>query len=497
MSCVQTEQIAKLSSGWGWRPVRALALWLCLAVLGCAHYPVNAPLATYSPNAGYRFNAFDDASNSDALFVCLTFSGGGTRAGAFAYGVLSKLASIAIPEKDGTKRLIDEVDCVSSVSGGSFTAAYYALFGDRIFQDFGERFLYRDLQNDLFWKAFNPLNFNWARLLSPNFGRIDLAAEVYDETIFERKTFADLLARKRRPFMILNATHLETGERFEFNQEQFDLLGSDLQTFSVGRAVAASSAFPFLLSPISLKNHPHPAGYTVPQDLRNALKDYYVNPRRYTWAKDRLVFTDKSEHPYAHLMDGGLADNLGLRAVSDEYRRGFIRERIAGKIRKLVVIVVNSRTEPHEDVDKEESPPGLDKVAYKTATTSMDNYTFETVEMMRDLAEERVKAQKVLLQCQKEIEKRCPAAEPLPPLAGGDLKPYIVEINFEGVTDERERACFLNLPTSFKLTRAQVDALVGVAGELLDQHPKFRELLAELGVDPVGARSPERTARCS
>ena len=45
------------------------------------------------------------------------------------------------------------------------------------------------------------------------------------------------------------------GARFEFTQDQFDLLCSDLSTVPVARAVAASSAFPILLSPLTLHNY--------------------------------------------------------------------------------------------------------------------------------------------------------------------------------------------------------------------------------------------------
>ena len=64
-----------------------------------------------------------------------------TRAASLSYGVLEELARTEI-EIHGTKRrLLDEVDMISSVSGGSFTAAYYALFGDRIFEYFEGCFL--------------------------------------------------------------------------------------------------------------------------------------------------------------------------------------------------------------------------------------------------------------------------------------------------------------------------------------------------------------------
>ncbi len=63
------------------------ALVLITAVMpGClGPRNVNEPLKDYDPQGGYRFDAFparDD--NTDSIFICMTFSGGGTRAAAFA-----------------------------------------------------------------------------------------------------------------------------------------------------------------------------------------------------------------------------------------------------------------------------------------------------------------------------------------------------------------------------------------------------------------------------
>ena len=60
--------------------------------------------------------------------ILLTFSGGGTRAAALAYGVLEELRDTTIFSNRKTIRLLDDVDNISAVSGGSFTAAYYGLF---------------------------------------------------------------------------------------------------------------------------------------------------------------------------------------------------------------------------------------------------------------------------------------------------------------------------------------------------------------------------------
>ena len=75
--------------------------------------------------------------------VALAFSGGGTRAAAFAYGVLRGLKDM--PTKDG-KNYLDQVVFVSGVSGGSVTAAYFGLKGTSEFADLRERFLLRDAE---------------------------------------------------------------------------------------------------------------------------------------------------------------------------------------------------------------------------------------------------------------------------------------------------------------------------------------------------------------
>lgn len=449
-----------------------------LTLQGCAHYPVNEPLSPGQTTTPYRFNPQANSNNTDSLFVCLAFSGGGTRAAALSYGVLEKLKATRITWKGAEKSLLDEVDCISSISGGSFTAAYYGLFGDRIFQEFRDRFLDVNVQSTLIRQLFNPVN--WVRLASPYFSRIDLAAEYYNDHVFEGKTFASLAEPSRRPFVILNATNMVNGERFEFTQEQFDFLVSDLNSYPVARAVAASSAFPFLLSPITLKNYPH-TNFVLPKDYDMGLGDYDDNRRRYYWAKNRAIYMDDTKLPYLHLMDGGLADNIGLRPIEAAYRRtsGFIRKLMnEGKIEKFVVIVVNAHTIDTDEISDDESPPGLFTVASKTATIAMENYSVETIETMKELRTERVKAQKNIAACQKKLDQ-CPGATPLPKFATA-IDPYVIEVNFEALKDPVRRNLFLSLPTSFSLTKEQVQTLVDVGPQLLEESPDYKDFIQEL-----------------
>jgi len=183
----------------------AVALAVGLTALGCAA-PVNPRLGAYGAS-GYRYANARPAAAEEELFVILAFSGGGTRAAAFSYGVLEGLQSIRYQPAAGPERtMLDDVDVISSVSGGSFTAAAYALFGTEGFKDFEDNFLYRNIQGELVTRALT----RWPRLLRSDVSRIDLAADLYDEVVFKHATFATLLeqAPKRRPYLLLNATDM-------------------------------------------------------------------------------------------------------------------------------------------------------------------------------------------------------------------------------------------------------------------------------------------------
>ena len=452
---------------------------LSIVAVGCAHYPLNAPLPpTGDAGTGYRFPAMvvDKPDPADEIFVCLSFSGGGTRAAAFAYGALLRLKDIEIGRAGSRRSLLDEVDCVAGISGGAFTAAYYGLNGPDTFKSFYDRFLVRDIQRELVLNTLNPVNL--ARLASPYFSRIDLAAELYDTSVFEGATYAALMTR-RRPFIMLHATSMANGAPFEFTQDEFDFLGSDLGAFHVGRAAAASSAFPFLLSPVSLKSYPPAAGFGIPPAVSAALETREMNPSRYAWARQRLDLMAGKEEKWLHLLDGGLADNIGLRSILRAYDRsdGFIAQRInAGHIKRLIVIAVNARTDPPEQLSRQERSPRLSDVFVKTATVSMESLSADTIDYAINRQSEREQAQTNVRLCNQRLTG-C-GAEPFPTFAQ-EIRTCFVEISFEGLPSPA-REEFLALPTTFALPEETVKRLIAVAGRLLDSSPSFQKLLRAL-----------------
>jgi NTE family protein len=414
------------------------------------------------------------AGKSDELLMFLTFSGGGTRAAAFSYGVLEALADTKIVTKGKTERLLDEVDTISSVSGGSFTAGYYGLFGDRIFQDFEGRFLKKNIQGELLAKVFNPVNM--ARLLSPYFDRSDLAAEYYDKNIFDGKTIGDIAARKG-PMVIINATDMTYGVRVGFTQDMFDIICSDLTNFPVARAVAASSAVPVILSPLTIRNYAGSCNYTIPAPIEDVFKEKDITDRRAYLLNNIKPFLDPIGKPYLHLIDGGVADNLGLRAIVDRiiFRGDFwktIRNTHHENVHKVVFIVVNAETQPDTKLDSMESPPALTAMLESYSTIAIERYNVETIALLKENLKEwaeQVRSQR--------CEGKTVSAEPG---SCGDIRFYMVEVKFDALKDEMERLYFKRLSTSFSLPPEDIDLLRSAARRILAESGEFQRLLNDL-----------------
>ncbi|WP_170142069.1 patatin-like phospholipase family protein [Thioalbus denitrificans] len=458
-----------------WKPVALILLELALPA--CSVYPVNSP-ATHPPG---EENLYEESSHdrSDSLQVILTFSGGGTRAAAFSYGVLEALRDTEIQWEGRRRRLLDEVDLISSVSGGSFTAAYYGLYGERIFTDFEPAFLKRDVQGSLTRRLLNP--WNWIRLGSPLYGKSELAADLYDRLLFQGATFADM-NRPGAPRVRINATDMTLGTGFSFTQGQFDWICSDLSRFSVARAVAASSAVPVLFSPVALHNHAGTCGFTPPAWVTEALENPGISARRYRQARWQVSYLDTAQRPYLHLLDGGLADNLGVRGALDQLILeggiwGRMQREGLNSIRQVVFIVVNA--EPGLDLRWDRNPGdlALSSIVNSATTVPINRYSFETLELLRSHME---------LWRREVIQQRC-GARPEPGCAEIDF--HLVEVNLGSISDPAERARLQGLPTSFRLPAQDVDALRLAARSVLEHSPAYRQLLHALGgASPAGSR---------
>src|SRR5271166_6715232 len=139
-----------------------------------------------------------------------------------------------IVENGETGSLLDEVDYIAAVSGGSFPAMHYGLYRDESFKTFSSDFLKRDVNAFVYGIILLPRKWEW--LINPLFGTNDAMAAVYDRLMFHGATYADL-AKQGLPMISVEATDIAGGIAFPFNQRSFDLLCSNLSSLPVSRAV--------------------------------------------------------------------------------------------------------------------------------------------------------------------------------------------------------------------------------------------------------------------
>lgn len=445
----------------------ALLVMTMLAVAGCATRVWNRPIGGLDANDAYDFRTRLPA-NADDVFVVLAFSGGGTRSAAFAYGVLEKLRDTTVVVGGQRRRLLDEVDVITSVSGGSFAAAYYGLFGDQIFTEFEPRFLRRDTQSELYAELFNPLNL--AELARGDFNRSDLAARWFDRELFEHRSFADM-SRRNLPFVILNASDLNNGSTFSFIQQQFDFLCSDLSDYPVANAVAASSAVPAAFATIVLRNYGE-CGQRHIAWVDQALTGDSPLDRRYALARALERYRRPDRMPVVHLVDGGVTDNLGVRGsmMSPVAHYGDVPN-MAGafsatqlaRVRHVLVVVANAQVYAEYDWSRKGAEPGVLDSLSASFDAALGILNTETASLAKQgflMWEQRINA------------LRGPAA--------AHVRVHFSVLTFNQITDPNERDYFDALPTSLRLEPQAVDAVRRLAGRLLEDSPEFVEFVRTL-----------------
>jgi NTE family protein len=435
-----------------------------LLLSGCASYGVidNKPLSESTSAQTYSIAGVSERAGSVDIDLTLAFSGGGTRAAALAYGVLEELRDTTVVIDGQPRRLLDEVDYISSVSGGSFTSAYYGLYGERTFTDFKAKFLTRDIQHELFMGLLNP------QLWFSSTGRTEMAVKMYEEELFHGATFADM-QRAGGPLILINASDLGYGVRFSFVQEYFDLLCSDIASFPVARAVTASSAVPLVFHPVVVENYHDCKREGKPEWLLAATEHVADNPELIQVVKGLETYYEEETRKYAHFVDGGITDNLGLRAIYEvvEVTGGpatYYEEVGVKPPRYVALIAVNASTDPEPEMDMSNRQPSIAETINAMSNVQIHRYNDATLEVM----------QKRMKYWADEL------STPERPVT-----PYFIDIGFGGIKEPEQRNFFNAIPTSFSLTAEQVDVLIEAGHELLRNNPDYQRLLADLG----GARS--------
>ena len=230
-----------------------------------------------------------DKEPEEGTGLCL--SGGGYRAMVFHLGSLWRLYEA---------RLLGGVKRISSVSGGSITAGVLGLNWHKL------SFEPSDIRRDFVPEVVAPVRRLAGETIDAESiilgivlpGRVsDRVAAAYDEHLFDGATLQDL---PDEPRFVINATNVQSGAIWRFMKPYMrDYRVGEVRSprLPLARAVAASSAFPPVLSPVEMRLDPTMFTPGSGQDLQ------------------RPPFTTK-----VILTDGGVYDNLGLETVWKRYR---------------------------------------------------------------------------------------------------------------------------------------------------------------------------------
>ncbi len=430
---------------------------------GCASRTWNEGRTQQPESVQYTFANRLPRANAQDTFVVLAFSGGGTRSAAFSYGVLETLRDTPVTIGGVETDLLKEVDVITSVSGGSFTAAYYGLFGDRIFRDFESRFLKRDVQGELIATLLNP--YNALNVLGSGYNRADLAAQWFDQNLFDGKTYRDM-GRGELPFVIINASDLNTGSTFSFIQQQFDFLCSDLTNYPVGSAVMASSALPVVFGPISIRNFDTDCAQRRSSWVHDVLRTPDILSRNYQVAKALERYFDPKRMPVIRLVDGGVTDNLGVRGsiMSPiahygnvmEMKGAFTTEALS-RVTRVLVVVANAQVYPEYGWSQSGTEPGIVPELLASFDAALNIMNTETISL----------AKEAFLRWAEHTNATRDNGKP-------PVEVTFVVLTFDGIRDVAERRYFNAIPTVSSLSGEQVDRVRGLARRLLTESPEFK-----------------------
>ena len=450
--------------------MRGLLLVLSLLVSACATTPVapiNAPLG------GLRADVQGRAPVGDDLIV-LALSGGGARAASFHLGVLQALRDTR--GRDG-RPLSEHIALITSVSGGSVLAAYYGLHGDAGLDTFDTAYLGRE------WRVRGPSSpFGIAGALrggmnGPQQLRAWLAENVYGDA-----TIGDMRAGPR---VILNATDLYNSTPFAFTQFFFDGICSDVRQVRIADAVAASMAVPVAFRPVVMESYGARCSAS-PAWVSRALADRNSGENVHQTARAFLNYRGDTHaaQRYVHLVDGGVADNLGmlsLQVMRADAPPSPLTAAEAMQARRILFLVVNAeyirprtfqqdRTDAIGAYEMMYSPVDVATEVAKRA--SVDVWRAQLPEYQRALREWRCAETREALsltRAEGNVRPRVPC---------GDINLSMDVITFRDMEPAEYEALY-DTATEVSLPRATVDALTRAGRGVVARNAALREFRAQ------------------
>ena len=461
----------------------AACLAMALALTGCAGFgtrnaPINSALAD-GPATVDIASAGPLAQDTAETAIGLSFSGGGTRASAFAFGVLQELGKTQESSRNGTRApLIDRVSLVSGVSGGSVTAAYFALRGRDMLTDFRHRFLVQDVEASL------STSVNVTNLMLMAKGGVNDRSGLptwLDKNLFGGATYADVL-KPGHPQLWINASDIYNRTPFVYNTVNFGALCSDLRRYPLSEAVAASAAVPLVFAPIVIENYADRCQFDAPDWVDSGGRSGAPAILRASAAAIQR-YREKADVKFVKLLDGGMTDNLGLSGLLLELAASTkpyepLTPRQAVNLKRFLFVVVDAGRPPGGDLAKDAESPEIMDLIQAVSDTAVD----ANVRAAYDAFVSEMEKWRDRL-----IDYRCGLTPPEVVALRGSMEGWdcralslqVAKVSFEAMREPSVKARLDKIPTRFKLPKDDVDLVIASAGSLLRQNPNYKEFLAQ------------------
>jgi NTE family protein len=271
--------------------------------------------------------------------------------------------------------------------------------------------------------------------------------------------------------VVVSATDFTSGSRFTFTQGTFDFICADLSRMRLAVAATASSAVPIAFAPVTLRNWGGTCGLALPawitsEDPLSPVGTLSLHQQ----LGALLALEDSTREPWLHLVDGGVSDNLGLRAFLDLLEAMATREEVRselglGRVRRIAVIVVNALSATPLDWGRSRAGPGLFDSILQATSVPIDRNSMDTLLFMQAMVDTwRLRREVAVLTGRAQGRNA-----DLPP-----IEFYPVVLSFNDVPNPQDRDFFNELPTTFSLPPETVERLRAVGRSLLQSNREFR-----------------------
>jgi NTE family protein len=187
---------------------------------------------------------------------------------------------------------------------------------------------------------------------------------------------------------------------------------------------------------------------------------------------EERTYADRKRKPYIHLADGGLHDNLGLLGpletiISFGGSRKSLKELGLHRTRRVVFIIVNAQSKKPKEWNLRERQPGTTEALGAAIVVMLNRTNFETMALLHRSIEEWFAEDEEVAQ------------------KGQPIDFYTIEVGFSAIKDDEERRRFEGIAATFSLPEDSVEQLCGVGRRILLKSEAFRNLVRDLGGNPV------------